>query len=393
MNIDEFIRVYRDGLLHDTLPFWIPRSVDRKCGGFFNALDHDGSILHDDKSVWIQGRFSWMLATLYSMVEQKQEWLDLSRHGVDFLQKHCFDSDGRMFFWVTRDGKPLRKRRYVFSEVFAVMAFAAYGKAAGDNSWTQRAFELFKKILLYLETPGLLEPKILPETRPMKGLAMTMSLISAAQALYKAVEDPLCIKVIDDCIREIERDFLKPEFRCLLENVGPKGEFYDTLDGRQVNPGHSIEAGWFILDEARRRNNDPHLVKLGTTIIDWSYEIGWDPEFGGLLYFKDAKKLPPTEYWHDMKFWWPHNEAIIATLMAYELTDDPKYLRWHKEVHDWAYNHFPDTAFGEWFGYLHRDGSISTPVKGTMWKGPFHLPRMQLYCWKMLEERKKRLGE
>ena len=393
MNIDEFIRVYRDGLLHDTLPFWIPRSVDRKCGGFFNALDRDGSILHDDKSVWIQGRFSWMLATLYSMVEQKQEWLDLSRHGVDFLQKHCFDSDGRMFFWVTRDGKPLRKRRYVFSEVFAVMAFAAYGKAAGDSSWTQRAFELFKKILFYLETPGLLEPKILPETRPMKGLAMTMSLISAAQALYKAVEDPLCIKVIDDCITEIERDFLKPEFRCLLENVGPKGEFYDTLDGRQVNPGHSIEAGWFILDEARRRNNDPHLVKLGTTIIDWSYEIGWDPEFGGLLYFKDAKKLPPTEYWHDMKFWWPHNEAIIATLMAYELTGDSKYLRWHKDIHEWAYKHFPDTAFGEWFGYLHRDGSISTPVKGTMWKGPFHLPRMQLYCWKMLEERRKRLGE
>jgi N-acylglucosamine 2-epimerase len=271
------------------------------------------------------------------------------------------------------------------------MAFAAYGKAAGDSSWTQRAFELFKKILFYLKTPGLLEPKILAETRPMKGLAMTMSLISAAQALHKAVEDPLCIKVIDDSIAEIERDFLKPEFHCLLENVGPKGEFYDTLDGRQVNPGHSLEAGWFILDEARRRNNDPHLVKLGTTIIDWSYEIGWDPEFGGLLYFQDAKKLPPTEYWHDMKFWWPHNEAIIATLMAHELTGDSKYLRWHREVHDWAYQHFPDPVHGEWFGYLHRDGSLSTRVKGTMWKGPFHLPRMQLYCWKILEERKKRL--
>ncbi|MBI3004040.1 MAG: AGE family epimerase/isomerase [Ignavibacteriales bacterium] len=389
MNTEEFIRIYRDGLLHDTIPFWIPRAVDRQYGGFFNALDMDGSILHTDKSVWLQGRFSWTLATLYSTVEQKQEWLDLSRHGIEFLQKHCFGSDGRMFFWVTQEGKPLRKRRYVFSEIFAVMAFAAYGKAAGDSSWTQRSLELFKKILFYLKTPGLLEPKIVPETRPMKGLAMLMSLISAAQALHKAIEEPLCVKVIDDCIAELERDFLKPEFRCLLENVGPKGEFYDTLDGRQVNPGHSIEAGWFILDEARRRNNDPHLIKLGTTIIDWSYEIGWDPEFGGLLYFKDAKKLPPTEYWHDMKFWWPHNEAIIATLMAYQLTGDEKYLGWHKDVHEWAYKHFPDPVHGEWFGYLHRDGSLSTRVKGTMWKGPFHLPRMQLYCWKMLEEKEK----
>ncbi|MBI4427673.1 MAG: AGE family epimerase/isomerase [Ignavibacteriales bacterium] len=385
MNIDELIRVYRDGLLHDTLPFWIPRSVDRKHGGFFSALDRDGSLLHTDKSVWIQGRFSWMLATLYSTVEERDDWLDLSRHGVDFIENHCFDSDGRMFFWVTREGKPLRKRRYVFSEIFAVMAFAAYGKASRDSAWTQKALALFQKIHTYLKTPGLLEPKVIPKTRPMKGLAMTMSLISAAQALQDAMADPFSRQVVDDCVAEIERDFLKPEFRCVLENVGPKGEFYDTLDGRLVNPGHSIEAAWFILDEARRRNNDARLIKLGTTIIDWSYEIGWDHEFGGLLYFRDARNLPPTEYWHDMKFWWPHNEAIIGTLMAYQLTNNAKYLDWYKQVHDWAYAHFPDSVHGEWFGYLHRDGSISTRVKGTMWKGPFHLPRMQLYCWKMLE--------
>jgi len=392
MNIDELIPVYRDGLLQDTLPFWIPRSVDRECGGFFTALDRDGTILHTDKPVWIQGRFSWMLATLHSMVEPRQEWLDLSRHGIDFLQNHCFDSDGRMFFWVTREGKPLRKRRYLFSEAFAVMAFAAYGAAAGDRSWSQKALELFNLILHYHTTPGLLQPKVIPETRPMKGLAMPMILIVTAQELRKAVDDPICTRVIDDCIAEIERDFLKLEFRCVLESVGPHGEFYDTLDGRLVCPGHSIEAGWFILEEARHRNNDPHLIKLGTTIIDCSYEIGWDKEFGGILYYRDARGLPPTEYWHDMKFWWPHNEAIIAMLMAYTLTKDSKYLDWHKQVHDWAYGHFPDPVHGEWFGYLHRDGSLSTRVKGTMWKGPFHLPRMQLYCWKLLEAMREKLS-
>lgn len=386
MKTDELIRVYRNGLLNDTLPFWFPRSVDREYGGFLTALDQDGTVLQTDKPVWIQGRASWLLATLYSTVEPGQEWLDLARHGIDFLQKHCFDTDGRMFFWVTREGKPLRKRRYLFSEVFTVMAFAAYGVAAKDDRWCKKALDLFKLILHYHTTPGLLPPKVNPDTRPMKGLAMSMMLILAAQELRKAVNDLLCAAVIDESITEIERDFMKPEFRCVLENVGPRGEFYDTLDGRLVNPGHSLEAGWFILEEARHRNNDPRLVRLGTTIIDWSYEMGWDKEFGGILYFRDAKNLPPTEYWHDMKFWWPHNEAIIATLMAYRLSGDKKFLNWHRQVHDWAYAHFPDPVNGEWFGYLHRDGTLSTRVKGNMWKGPFHLPRMQLYCWKMLEK-------
>jgi N-acylglucosamine 2-epimerase len=385
MNNDDLIRIYRDGLLHDTLPFWFPRSVDRECGGFYCALDQDGSILHTDKSVWIQGRIGWMCATLYSAVEPREEWLDLSRHAVEFLDAHCFDSDGRMFFWVTREGRPLRKRRYLFSETFAVMAFVAYGAATKDQRWIDKAFGLFSLMLRYHRTPGLLPPKVIAETRPTKGLAILICLILAAHELRKAVPDPLCTEIIDECIAEVERDFMKPEFRCVLESVGPHGEFHDTLDGRLINPGHSIELGWLILEEARRRNGDRHLTDVGTTIIDWSYEMGWDAEYGGLLYFRDARGLPPTEYWHDMKFWWPHNEAIIATLLAHMLSKDPKYLQWHNQVHEWAYGHFPDSVNGEWFGYLHRDGSLSTRVKGTMWKGPFHLPRMQLYCWKMLE--------
>ena len=114
-------------------------------------------------------------------------------------------------------------------------------------------------------------------------------------------------------------------------------------------PGHSIEAAWFILNEAKQRGNDPELIQIGTTILDWMWEIGWDKEYGGILYFRDVKGLPVQEYWHDMKFWWPQNEAIIATLLAYQLTGDPKYGTWHKMIHDWTYKYFPDPEHGEWF--------------------------------------------
>ena len=150
-------------------------------------------------------------------------------------------------------------------------------------------------------------------------------------------------------------------------------------------PGHAIEAAWFILNESIYRNHDPRLKQLGLTILDWMLDWGWDQEYGGILYYRDVKNLPIQEYWQDMKFWWPHNEAIIATLLAYQITGDEKYARWHQMIHQWAYQYFPDREYGEWYGYLHRDGRISVLLKGNFWKGPFHLPRMQLNTWKIIE--------
>ncbi|HEY3267859.1 MAG TPA: AGE family epimerase/isomerase [Armatimonadota bacterium] len=384
-RIQELVAVYRDGLLLDTIPFWMKNALDPEFGGYITSVDQDGTWLQTDKSVWFQGRFVWMLSTLYNTVEKRPEWLAAAKSGVEFLNAHCFDTDGRMFFSVTREGKPLRKRRYLFSESFAVVALAAYGVASGEEKYKQQALDLFRLMLKYHTTPGLLEPKVNPEVRPGKGLAMPMVLIVTAQELRKAVDDPICTQVINEAIAEIERDFLKPEFKCALELVGPNGEFIDNFDGRTVTPGHSMECGWFIMEEARLRGGDAHLLELGARIVDWSFQIGWDDVHGGVLYFRDCKGLPPTEYWQDMKFWWPHNEAIISNLLAYELTGDAKFARRHKMVHDWAYAHFPDGLHGDWFGYLHRDGTVATRVKGNMWKGPFHLPRMQWYCWKTLE--------
>lgn len=398
--------VYRKGLLDDTIPFWFPRTIDQEYGGYFTSLDRDGSLLQSDKSVWFQGRAAWMLANLFNTLEKRAEWIEWAGIGIDFLEKHCFDTDGRMFFSTTREGKPLRKRRYFFSETFAVIAFAAYGAGTSNISYIRKAFQLFEKVLELPNIPGALEPKSDPSIRPMKGLGGPMILIATGQELRKAAKifidsqnkisvedrsflDNVFEKTNDSIashIEEIRTDFMKEEFKCLLETVSPDGSFIDTFEGRMINPGHSIESGWFVLEEARIRNNDSNLIELGTKIIDWSWEHGWDRKYGGILYFRDCKGLPCSEYWHDMKFWWPHNEAIIANLLAWIMSGEKKYELRHEQVHEWAYSHFPDPEFGEWFGYLHRDGSLSTKLKGNLWKGPFHLPRMQWYCQERLGE-------
>jgi N-acylglucosamine 2-epimerase len=168
-----------------------------------------------------------------------------------------------------------------------------------------------------------------------------------------------------------------------MEQVAPDGSIIDHFDGRTLNPGHAIECAWFILHEAKHRD-DQELVRLGCQILDWMWARGWDNEYGGLLYFADVHGKPVQEYWHDMKFWWPHNEAEIATLLAYKLTDDPKYAEKHRQVRTYNLKTFHDPEFGEWYGYVHRDGRVSSTLKGNLWKGPFHMPRMQWYCWRLL---------
>ena len=219
----------------------------------------------------------------------------------------------------------------------------------------------------------------------MKSIGLPMIMLATAQVLRETLGDPIYNEWIDRCIQEIRNDFLNFDFEAVMETVGPNGELIDHFDGRTLNPGHAIECAWFILHEAKYRGNDAEFIKMGTTMLDWMWKIGWDEEYGGIFHFRDVKGLPIQEYWHDMKFWWPQCETIIATLLAYQLTGEEKYARWHNMIHDWTYRHFPDPEYGEWYGYLHRDGQISAPLKGNVWKGPFHIPRMQWYCWKLLE--------
>ncbi|WP_052266277.1 AGE family epimerase/isomerase [Pedobacter kyungheensis] len=382
-DLQDLAAFYQNQLLNNTVPFWFPRSVDQEHGGYLFMRDADGSLIDDDKAVWIQGRAAWLLSTLYNTIEPKQEWLDAAKSGIDFLNQHCFDTDGQMFFHVTREGKPIRKRRYYFSETFAVIANAAYAKASGDETAAEKARYLFGKCIEYATQPGLLPPKF-TDTRPAKGIGVPMIMMNTAQQLRETIGDPRCDEWIAKWIEEIKNDFVKDDIQCVMEQVAPDGAIIDHIDGRTLNPGHAIEGAWFILHEAKYRNNDPELIKLGCKMLDYMWVRGWDEQYGGILYFRDVYSKPVQEYWQDMKFWWPQNETIIATLLAYTLTGDEKYARWHKMVHDYAYSKFHDPEHGEWFGYLHRDGSVAQTAKGNLFKGPFHLPRQEWYCAQLL---------
>lgn len=389
MNVKEYIaswaESYRKDLTENIMPFWMKHGWDRENGGVYTCVNRDGSLMDTTKSVWFQGRFAFVCAFAYNNVEKNQEWLDAAQSTLDFIERHCFDEHGHMYFSVTADGTPLRKRRYVFSETFAAIAMSEYALATGDKHWAERAVEVFNDTRRFLETPGFLPAKFEDSVR-LQGHSICMILINVGSCIRKVVDDPTLTRQIDESIAKLRKYFIHPEFKCLLETVGMNGEFIDTNMTRTINPGHCIETSWFLMEESKSRGWDKPILDMALQVFDWSWDWGWDKQHGGIINFRDCKNLPSQDYSQDMKFWWPQCETIIASLYAYLATGDDKYLYRHERISEWTYAHFPDAEYGEWYGYLHRDGTVAQPAKGNLFKGPFHIPRMMIKSYMLCQE-------
>ena len=381
----ELEKLYRNALLDDALPFWERHSVDRECGGYFSCLARDGSVYDTDKFVWLQARQVWTFSTLYNRLEKRPEWLEVAKHGADFLRRHGSDTDGNWYFALDRHGSPLVQPYNLFSDCFAAMAFSQYALAAGDEEAKELARATLGNILRRKDNPKGKYSKAVPGTRPLKILALPMILANLVLELEWLLERERVEQTIDWCVDEVMNGFLDRRRKLLFEQIAPDGTHVDCFDGRLINPGHTIEATWFLMDIARRRS-DTALASEATDIMLNATEFGWDTDHGGIFYFMDAEGRPPDKLEWDQKLWWVHLESLVALLKAYALTKRPDCLAWYDKVHDYSWEHFPDPEHGEWFGYLNRRGEVLLSLKGGKWKGCFHVPRALYLCWQELRE-------
>ena len=390
-KILDYEKFYKDFLLDNVMPFWANSDlIDEKYGGFITSVDREGKSYNDDKSVWFQGRCLWTYSKLLNEYGYNEQWAKAAASGAEFIKKYCIDEDGRMFFTVTRDGLPLRKRRYYFSESFLVAGFAEYymyTKNEDDLELAEKYFDLMYSIYRDpTKDPFKITPKENAEVRNLHSNANPMVLVSTAQQLLR-VDDTkrdYYSKIIEDLIADMIGLHYKEEYKCVLENVFTDGSILDNPTGRTINPGHSIENSWFLMNYAAEKKDD-ELLKKALNILDWSLELGWDKEYGGVYYFRDLFNRPCEQLEHDMKLWWVHNECLIATLAAYKLTGEQKYFDEFEKIHEYCFTHFADKECGEWYGYLHRDGTVSHTQKGSLWKGPYHLPRCLINVQKLLK--------
>ena len=375
---------YKDELLDNVLPFWLENSQDHEYGGYFTCLDREGRVFDTDKFIWLQGREVWMFSMLYNKVEKRKEWLDCAVQGGEFLKRYGHDGDYNWYFSLDRSGRPLVEPYNIFSYTFAAMAFGQLSLATGNQEYADIARKTFDIILSKVDNPKGKWNKLHPGTRNLKNFALPMILCNLALEIEHLLPGDYLEQTMETCIHEVMDVFHRPELGgIIVENVDTDGHLVDCFEGRQVTPGHAIEAMWFIMDLGKRLNR-PELIEKAKNITLTMLEYGWDKEYGGIYYFMDRNGYPPQQLEWDQKLWWVHIETLISLLKGYQLTGDKQCMEWFEKVHNYTWTHFKDKEHSEWYGYLNRKGEVLLPLKGGKWKGCFHVPRGLYQCWKML---------
>lgn len=388
VDFKKLAQQYKSELLDKVLPFWLENSQDKEFGGYFTCLDREGKVFDTDKFIWLQGREVWMFSMLYNKVEKKQEWLDCAIQGAEFLKKYGHDGNYNWYFALTREGQPLVEPYNIFSYTFAAMAFGQLSIATGSQEYAEIAKRTFDIILSKIDNPKGKWSKAHPGTRNMKGFALPMILCNLALEIEPLLDKDFMEKSIYNCIHEVLDVFYRPELGLIVENVSADGQLLYNFDGRLLNPGHAIEAMWFVMDLGVRLNRQD-LIEKAVKIALQEVEYGWDKQYGGIFYFMDRLGYPVQQLEWDQKLWWVHIETLITMLKGYQLTGSEECLNWFEKVHEYAWGHFADKEYPEWFGYLNRRGEVLLPLKGGKWKGCFHVPRGLYQCWQILEKLSK----
>lgn len=368
---------YKSELINNILPFWMKDAVDYENGGIYTCLDREGKIYGREKSVWFQGRALWVFSKAYNTIDKNEEYLKAAKNIYSFLPR-CTDKDGRMFFTVTADGKEIQKRRYYFSETFAAIGCAELYKATADKQILESAEMYFDVAYKCFKGEIKTAPKFNGENHSFKALSPVMIMLSTAQVMASTDSKKKAEyeKIAEECLDEILNGGFLTE-KALFENVDKDGKTVDSPTGRIVNPGHSMEAAWFVMSQGILMGREDIIAK-GKEIIDITLPLGWDKKNGGIIAFTDVCGQPPVQLEWDMKLWWPQCETMIAARLAYSIYGEEKYKKLYEELKEYCEKYFVDKECGEWYGYLHYDNTPSATLKGNIFKGPFHIPRLYI---------------
>ncbi|KAM9751766.1 N-acylglucosamine 2-epimerase [Menidia menidia] len=359
--------------LDAVVDFWLKHSHDAVHGGFFTCLGRDGKVYDELKYVWLQGRQVWMYCRLYRTMERfhRPEILEAAKAGGEFLRKFARVSSDqwKCAFCLTRDGKPVKVQRTIFSECFYVLALDELSRVTGDKDMQAEAEQMLAQLVLWVkEDPaGLGRPPLAGDVA-VSNMAVPMMLLGLVQQLSEG-RDQKHQALAAWCVTQIL-------LHVQLKLGGVPGGV----------PGHALEAGWFLLQHSAQ-TGDPDLRRTAIRhFLEPPHRGGWDPQHGGLFYLLDVDGLCPTQLEWSMKLWWPHCEALVAFLMAYSQTRKAQMLETFLQVYDYTFSHFPDPEGGEWFGYLTREGKVALDFKGGPFKGFFHVPRCLYMCERMLDD-------
>ncbi len=385
MSLGDLGSALQRHLLEDIVPFWTRHALDR-AGGINTCIRDDGVVVSRDKYMWSQLRAIYTFSALYNHIEPRQEWLDAAAAIYAFCARHGRDGQGRWVFRLDADGGTLEGATSIFTDSFAMLGCCEYHRASGDAGALQLAIETWRNVAARLAVPGSypIAPYELPPGLEAHGVSMAFSLACHELALLTRDAD-VQRQALAFAVSVMDR-FRRPQRRALMEFVREDGSLDDSPAGRTVVPGHAIESMWFQIHQFQHLGMHDRVAQC-VECIRWHMDLGWDPEYGGLLLGLDIDGKQPI-YWkfHDTKLWWPQTEALYALLLAHSICGEPWCLQWYWRLHRIAFTHYPVADHGEWTQRLDRRFQPLSTVVALPVKDPFHLPRALIMMIRLLRE-------
>ena len=411
---------YNNHLVEVILKYWLPK-IDEESGGFYTCYNVEGDMLvSKNKYTWSQGRCTWMYAKLamsksvtldYNMRKQCRE---LAGMGAKFLESNCILPSGECAFCLNEHNQPIETipgKGFAissFADCFVIMGLAAYSVLEQNQDSVLKAFGLYGRLQEQVKSNTFATaPNILPagwrsHSIPMIMLNTGCELRDALEKLgyeKEATEVDIACKIY---MEDIYNNFM--DNGIVHECLNANNSLLETLYGRHINPGHTNECMWFLIQAARKFNNEEIVKAAMNTVLTTSIKA-WDEKNGGMMYYLDRdggkpKGLESHEErfladaalrdW-DNKMWWPHTETIYANLLCYYITKDEDFLDQYDKYHDYTFSTFPnpDTSVGEWIQIRDRKGN---PVLGTVGgrlpvKDPYHITRNLILLIEMLDSK------
>ena len=362
---------YEKELFGSIVPFWEAHSIDRELGGYITCLGRDGTRYDTFKHLWMQWREVYMFAALANRGRRRTEWIELARHGYDFLFSKGRLPDGSYFTRLNRDGTERTMASggpEVFTNGFAAMACAELFRATGDGRYRGEALSCMAAYRRCAER----------HETAYRQLAHRVIGLNVAN-VFNDVFAGEFEEEAEAYAREIKR-FVEPKTGLMLERARADWTFdLDSQYGRFVNPGHVVEAMNFLFRHIAARGHREHL-EFARDISLRMFDFGWDSERGGGFVYRDACGLPVDKTEWMLKTWWANCEAATAMLRGWRLTGDGRFLDRFRLVDSYDWENFRDPDFPEWFAYAPVEGRRVHTYKGNVRKGFFHLPRRMLEC-------------
>lgn len=315
---------YRRELFDEVMPFWERHGIDRERGGITCALDYDGTPVDTHTFLWFQGRGLWVFSRLSRASGDARRWLEPATRAATFALTKLRQPDGSWAQRVTRDGQVLEPANPADTSGLLYMAegLQEYAAAAHDREADAIARELVVRAYETGRTSSSAQRR--------QGLWF-LTLLVCTQMLTRRQ---------DAALEQIARDAADA---IVIRHHNPDTGLNDEIIRADLTRapdeagftvfGHSIEALWMVMDEARRRG-DEAVFDLCAARVRHHVDVGWDRVYGGLAHAVRVNRgnhVWPVERpvgttlefsgvgeYHYMKTSWALFEVIVAALKVLE---------------------------------------------------------------------------